>query len=147
MSLTFAPMTTAHIQMFKYEGLKQHETDGVMMAQLLESRRQLGDAETVLLDGEPIALMGIMPVHPKVAETWWLLNPQAKRYLKSILARIRLRTPAIMQQRGYHRLHSAVERSDSLAAKLATCYGLTYEATLKGFGLQRQDYDLYAAVY
>jgi hypothetical protein len=96
------------------------------------------------LDGEPVAVNGVVPVRPGVViagafgTARWrsIVKPMTRWSLDYVIP--------ILKQAGYHRGEAYVLAENTDSRRWIELLGGEVEAVLKGFGRQREDFLLYA---
>lgn len=103
-----------------------------------------GTAWTMLVDRRVSAVGGTTRLWDGLGEVWMLANPDARRHPVSLT---RFAIDAIdytMQSLRLRRLQAHVKTSDRRAMRWAEFIGMTREATLRCYGQDGSDYDLFS---
>lgn len=96
------------------------------------------------LDGEPVAIAGVIPIRPGVTIGGAFGTEKWPRVVRSITRfGIQFIVP-VLKANGYHRIEVYVLASNTDSAAWIELMGGKLEAVLKGFGRAREDYLLYA---
>lgn len=106
--------------------------------------RQL-EAMTLLIDGEIVAIMGIMPLWNGVGEVTMLPSNQLYRHKKTVIRKLRS-ILAGLQHVGWRRLFCNTRTDRPMHGRFMQALGFQYEGTMKQYAPDGSDRDLYALV-
>jgi RimJ/RimL family protein N-acetyltransferase len=92
-----------------------------------------GFSKTAFVDGEPIAIGGLVIYWPGVGESWLILSKKANDHKTEITRCIRRIVKQFVTENKLHRLQVNVRTDFPQARKLVEHLGFVYEGTLKRY--------------
>lgn len=147
MTCEIVPLSEDLINRFEYDGERLWIIGKASIRQVLETALKLGDGYAAVKGKQVIAVAGMFQISPGVGHTWMYFNKaQATCHCKTILKAIRSTVELIATKRGFHRIQTYVEAHDEQSARFTKAYGLAKECTMRAYGAQGQDMDVYAKV-
>ena len=102
------------------------------------------EAATILSnDGVVVAIVGVVVVHPGRALVWTMLARDAGRHMLGLTKTVKKLLQGFCN---YDRVEATVRADFSPGHRWARLFGFERECTMRRFGPDGQDYDLYARV-
>jgi hypothetical protein len=95
---------------------------------------------TVVRDGSPVAVFGVRPMWPGVAEVWMLPGVGIEKNAIALVRGARHIFAQIEQEYGVRRLQIAVRKSNYTAYKFARSVYFEQESLMSQFGPEGEDY-------
>ena len=94
-------------------------------------------------DGTPVAIVGVVVVHPGRAQVWTMLAQNAGQHMLGLTRAIKKLLKGFAD---YDRVEATVRTDFAPGHRWARLVGFERECTMRCFGPDGQDYDLYARV-
>jgi hypothetical protein len=101
---------------------------------------------TALIDGEPVASMGVMQQWKGVGEAWTISKPMRDNERRAIALRLRRGLDGFMKEEGLHRIQATVRADLSTPNHLARLMGMEFEGVSLAYDMDKNDYNRYAKV-
>lgn len=124
-------------------------------SQMLEMLHALPDPDasldmygrTLLLEEEPIAMVGAWPLWYGVSRAWAIFTPEAKHRPISLFKLAKSQLDFVVKREQLHRLEAVVVSGHLAGQRLLRHLDFQREALLKAFGPDRRDYHLFARTF
>jgi len=101
---------------------------------------------TALIDGEPVASMGVMQQWKGVGEAWTISKPMRDNERRAIALRLRRGLDGFMKEEGLHRIQATVRADLPTPNHLARLMGMELEGVSIAYDMDKNDYNRYAKV-
>jgi hypothetical protein len=110
--------------------------------EMADALAKIGDAYTALHEGLVMGCAGVAPLHPGNASAWAVLGQCGPRFF------VRIHKAALRYFAGqdYRRIQTAVRTDFEAGHRWARALGFENEGTMRKYGPEGADYDLYARV-
>lgn len=132
------------LESFKYDGLEAEMLTSVNMRGQLGAYASVGRVYAVKeIGGEVTALYGDYETSKGVLQVWMLFNKSAAKYAKTIIKEMKIQLADRAAK--FHRIQTFLFMGDK-ASKYLEILGFQKEATLKAFGPQREDAEVWARI-
>ena len=146
MSSTFdlVPFHKAHIHLIDRSG-----TDCAWLsnpAQVFDAQARAGLAYTLLIDGRVAACGGITQLWPGLGEAWSVISPIAKHHPMPLTRLVKRQIDSVALALALHRVQCVCKTADQRATRWAECLGFVREGTLRAYGQDGSDHDIFARV-
>lgn len=142
--IQFEPWHAAAANIREHEAVRLGKL-GFDTHELFKQYKALGPAFTLFKNYDIIGFGGALKLLPGVAETWlfgtpYFVNNKVLVYksTKQIIANI--------LNEGFHRIQCSVQASDVTANNFAKRLGFVYEGTMRSFGLDKEDFNMYGLI-
>jgi RimJ/RimL family protein N-acetyltransferase len=144
MSVNLIPYEPWHLMAMFDKNNELLTVDDVQFIAVVYKNR--GTAYTAMEGNKILGCAGIVRLWGNVGETWSYLSDdfRAKPFALHKICKQMLRQ--VKEVSGYHRVQTTVRKDDKKAIKWAEKLGMTYESTLKQFGPDKADYDMFCVV-
>ena len=115
--------------------------DSAVFGKIMED---LSEAETLKVDDIPIACWGILKYSDTMGEAWIFCDKIVEFHGSAVL---RYGKQFLDKKRAYKRIQAAVDSSWDVANRYVQYMGFDYECTMRKWGPNGTDYNLYARVF
>lgn len=101
---------------------------------------------TVLCDGKPIAIGGIMPVWNGVGEAWAFFSSDFKKRPKLLLMLVKYYLDKVIKDCYLHRVQCMVLEGHKVGTRFVKKLGFEYEGTMRNYGQQCETFERWAKI-
>jgi hypothetical protein len=138
----FMPAHPVHLSRIKItnEDITIHEG----YKDTLEGQIYIGPTVTCFHNGEPVAMFGFVPIWKGLAEAWFVVDDEARKYPIAMTKYGKCVQDIAMISMGLHRLQITVRNSDKRAKDWAYAIGFQKECLMSRYGPDGSDYLLMA---
>jgi hypothetical protein len=131
------------IENFRYDGIEYSMLQTIDINKQLELYAKIGHVWVTVKDNEPIAIYGLYECSPKVLHCWMLFNKASAKAAKTIIKEMKQILEESMNT--HHRIQTYLFMGDH-AAKYLKVLNFKKEGTMRAFGPQKEDAEIWAMV-
>ena len=135
-------LTVAHAKAMKIQEAQVSVGPLIECDDYISSLIAAGPAYAMVKDGETIIMAGVSIFWKGRAFGWATVSRQAGPYMRRITAEVR----KFLESSDIKRIETAVDCRFDAGHRWADLLGFTYEGTMKAWGPQGNDFDMYARV-
>jgi RimJ/RimL family protein N-acetyltransferase len=134
------------IDEFVYEGVES-DLMGVSDARrMLHIFNSQGESRAILVNGKPVAFVGVFAVNECVGQIWGFFNTSIQKNLKSIMTALKGLLLMTVAENRFHRLQAVCKDGSDKAHNLITHFGFEKEGVLRAFGTNRENFVMYSRI-
>jgi hypothetical protein len=140
------PFEMKHFDQIELRELDKVTTQGFLET-LQKNVEHAGPAYTGLVDGEVVAIAGVVLLWPGVAEGWVFGSPKIAKYKKSFCRHVRNKLAEIEKEHKLWRVQATIVSGWSGLMRFVEFLGFQFEGRLSQYGLNKEDYLMYARLH
>lgn len=141
--MIIVPFLTAHIEGFELQDMQSFIGEFLKDGSYLAAMSTMGPAHSAIKDGRVIACAGMTHFTPGRAMGWALISKHAT---KRDFVGITHATRAFLDRQKVRRIETTVRADFTAGHYWAKKLGFDHEGTMRKFGEDGMDYDIYARV-
>lgn len=109
--------------------------------------KMMSTARTLVYRNQPISCFGIMRIHAKMGEAWIYCDEKVRDHGLTLFKIVRKSMWIVESEKGYERVQAVARTDWTTANRFLDALGFIYECTMRKYGIDGSDYNLYARVH
>lgn len=139
------PFSAIHVRMMTFDAFEQGYLDAIPNYELVvDGYSRIGYSYTGVVEGKPVCSFGVIPLWPGVAEMWMLPDLTLRHHAFAFHRATKRWIDIVMSELCLVRLQCTVHTRNVRADKWIRSLYFESEGTLRRFGPEGADYEMYA---
>lgn len=134
------------IDEFVYTGVESDILGVSDARRMLHLFNNQGESRAILVDGQPVAFVGMFAVNERVGQLWGFFNRSIQKNLKSIMTALKGLVVMVVVENRFHRLQAVCREGNDKAHNLISHFGFEKEGVLREFGANRENFVMYSRI-